>query len=303
MNHTIILLYAYIEIRNPHTLRDELFSVTSKLHLTGRIIVSKEGINITLEGYEKDIDTFCSFLRKKKEFSDVDIKESVGKGDAFPRLSVVVKDEIVNTRFENHINPTKKTGKHISPQSLHRMYEKGEDVVVIDMRNAYEYKVGHFEKSIHPDIDASRDLPKKMDMLAPYKNKKVVTVCTGGVRCEKMSAYLLEHGFSDVSQLKGGIHRYLDTYTRGFFIGALYTFDNRVVMDWTKKREVVGRCCSCNCKTEIFTHCANAQCHAHLLVCKECLEKENIFCSNECRENPVRITAKKQLKEHLDRVG
>ncbi len=302
MQYKIILLYKYIKLIDVESLKKEIEEFCKKKNLLGRVIISKEGINLTLEGLVKDIDSFEKFLKSKKEFEDVDIKTSKGEGDAFPKISVKIKEEIVTTRFPKSIDPTKKTGKYISPKQLNEMYEKENDFIVIDMRNDYEYKSGHFVGSINPAIESSRELVKKTKDLNKYKNKKVVTVCTGGVRCEKMSAYLLNSGFKKVYQLKGGIHRYLEEFISGYFKGVLYTFDNRIVMDFTKNREVIGKCFKCNTKTEIYSHCANAECHKHLLVCKNCFEKEIIFCSDKCRDTVVRITPYTRLREHIYRI-
>src|SRR5690606_14861554 len=156
-----------------------------------------------------------------------------GTGEAFPKLSVKLRKEIVSGHLEDEdVKPWEMTGKYVSADLLHQWIEEGEDFTIVDMRNNYEYKVGHFENSINPEMDNFRDLKKVLKKIEPFKNKKVVTVCTGGVRCEKASGYLIKKGFEDVYQLENGIVTYMEKYPNKAFKGKLYVFDKRVVMDF-----------------------------------------------------------------------
>ena len=206
------------------------------------------------------------------------VKRSEGTSDAFPKLSIKVREEIVGTKFPmEEAYPQLRTAPRLKPEELREMFEKGEDFAIVDMRNDYEYASGHFKGSIDPGMQASRDLPEKLPLLEPLKNKKVVTVCTGGIRCEKMSAYLLNNGFEDVYQLEDGIHGYMQKYPGKDFVGTLYTFDKRKTMhfggDEKGNREIVGTCYLCETKTENYTNCANDFCHRHFLVCENCVAK------------------------------
>jgi UPF0176 protein len=180
---------------------------------------------------------------------------------------------------EEDFNPNNTTGKYLSPEELNKLYEKNDDFVVVDMRNDYEYKVGHFRNSINPKMENFRDLPNILPKLEDLKNKKVVTVCTGGVRCEKASGYLLKKGFTDVYQLHGGMHRYMEKFGNKDFLGKLYVFDGRVVSGPDGQHEVVGRCVSCRNHTENYINCANLDCHDHVLQCEKCVVENSMLCS------------------------
>ncbi len=293
MKTTIVLFYKYVTVENPKELRDREYAVCEVLGLKGRVIIAEEGINATLEGSEEAIHTYIAHLKKDKRFKNVDFKTSEGTGNAFPRLSVKVKKEICASGLPATVDPRVKTARHIPPDELKKMYERGEDFTIIDMRNTHEYDVGHFRGSIHPSLTYFRELQNKKDVLLPHKDKKVITVCTGGVRCEKASAYLLSLGFTDVSQLDGGMHRYMEKFPGQDFEGALYVFDDRVV--WqnvpASERTVVGTCAHCSAPTETFIDCGNDRCAAHLLVCGACMNKykegDKVFCSHECKDTAL----------------
>jgi UPF0176 protein len=237
-----------------------------------------------------DTESFAKELLLDSRFSGMQIKRSEGSGASFPKNSIKIRQEIVGTKFPKEVDPTKATGKYLSPEELRAWYESQKDFIVVDMRNSYEFEVGHFKNSIDPGMDASRELPEKIEKLRIHKDKTVLTVCTGGVRCEKMSAYLLHEGFKDVYQLDGGMHSYMEKYPGKDFLGSLFTFDNRLVMDFGGEREIVGVCKRCGVNTEKYQNCSNAVCNMLFLVCPSCTLDDKVgFCSIKCEENPVRI--------------
>jgi UPF0176 protein len=240
-----------------------------------------------MEGTTENTEKFLQAFLKDPRFADVYIKRSEGNGKAFPKLSVKVKEEIVSTKFPKEVDPRVQTGTYLKPEELKQLYENKEDFVMIDMRNDYEIWSGHFKGSVNPKLNASRDLKEKIEELRIYQNKKVVTCCTGGIRCEKMSAYLLANGFKDVYQLEGGMHGYMEKYPGEDFLGTLYTFDNRKVMDFGGKREIIGTCYFCKSPTEEYVNCKNDFCHLHFLVCGNCKKGETVFCSKECEVKVV----------------
>ncbi len=297
MKYAILLFYKYTHIENPEEFRDFQRALCEELGLKGRIIVAHEGINSTIEGAPEAVEAYCVRLSEDSRFAGIDFKISEGNGQAFPRLSVKVRTEIVSIHLgENDVNPNELTGTHISPEELNALYEKGEDFVVVDMRNDYEYKVGHFRNSLNPGMDNFRDLPKVLPTLEHLKDKKVVTVCTGGVRCEKASGYLLKKGFTNVSQLNGGMARYMEKYGSKDFLGKLYVFDGRVVIGGEGEHEVVGRCDICAVPAEEYTNCGNDYCHKHMIVCEGCKEKfaydDRVFCGETCKAKYSVLTAK-----------
>ncbi len=280
----VILFYKYITIADPEKISGDIRVLCQKLNLKGRVIVSEEGFNVTLEGLESEIEKFLLWLVSEEKFRDIQVKKSKGDGKTFPKLSVKVRNEIVGTQIPSkEADPRMKTAEKITPQELRSWYQNNKDFVVVDMRNDYEYASGHFANAIDLGMKASRDLPKAVSKIEPIKEKTILTVCTGGVRCEKMSAYLLNKGFKKVYQLDGGIHSYMESYPGKDFLGTLYTFDQRVVINFGGERTIIGECRLCGEKTENYVNCANNFCHLHFLSCENCTKKEGVFCSKNCQ--------------------
>ncbi len=286
----ILLFYKYVEIADPKKFMYEQRALCERFHLTGRMIIAEEGINATLEGTKNNTDAYCKALFSDPRFSDVHMKRSTGTGDAFPRLSIKVRKDIVSNALTAQVDPRTTTGKRLSPDELHKwMKEKRDSFYIVDMRNDYEHKSGHFDGSILPPLKNFRDLSDvtKND-LSHLKDKTVVTVCTGGVRCEKASGYLVKEGFNDVYQLDGGIVSYMEKYPSDGFKGSLYVFDKRKVMhfDDPATHEVVGRCDLCGLPSENYENCSLDTCHHHFICCLDCKKAQNDdhFCSVECME-------------------
>jgi UPF0176 protein len=293
MKYQVLLFYKYVTIVNPQELKKTYQALCEKYNLKGRAIIAEEGINSTLEGTIEDTENFLKEFLLDTRFSDMPIKRSHGKGDSFPRLSIKVRNEIVGTRFPKEVDPTKKTGKYLKPEELRQWYEEDRDFVVVDMRNSYEFESGHFKKSIDPGMTASRELPEKIAKIKEEtQGKTILTVCTGGVRCEKMSAYLLHEGFDEenVYQLDGGMHTYMEKYPGKDFRGTLFTFDDRLVMDFGGEREVIGKCKRCGATNEQYQNCANAECNMLFLICNDCMSAEGPgFCSERCEKSHARV--------------
>ncbi|MEN9649155.1 MAG: hypothetical protein RL094_122 [Candidatus Parcubacteria bacterium] len=300
--YTIILYYKYTHVADPEGFMNWHRSLCEKLGLKGRVLIAHEGINGTLEGTPENIKTYCEALHAQNgsegtfgNFSDVVFKTSPGTGDSFPKLKIKVRQEIVTARLgEDDVDPNKLTGVHLAPELLKQWYENGEDFQIIDMRNSYEFEVGHFKGSIDPGLRNFRDLPNILPKIEQFKEKKVVTVCTGGVRCEKASGYLMKKGFKDVYQLDGGMAKYMEKFPGQDFDGALYVFDNRITMDTTKERAIVGKCHHCGVACERFVNCPYDVCHYQFLCCEKC-EKETPdlqkLCPMKCNTLWNRIKA------------
>jgi UPF0176 protein len=286
MTYQVLLFYKYVTIEDPQALMVRFRALAEQYSLKGRAILAEEGINATVEGLTADTESFINELLEDPRLANMDVKRSVGTGATFPKLSVKVRDEIVGTHFPQELaDPRVRTAPHLKPEELRAMYENDDDFVVVDMRNEYEIASGKFPNTVSPGLQNSRDLPQALPSLEPFKQKKVVTVCTGGVRCEKMSAYLLSNGFEDVYQLDGGIHSYMEKYPGKDFLGTLYTFDQRHTMDFGGEREVIGICMLCDAKTENYVDCANLDCHIHFLACNDCTDENgSACCSALCTE-------------------
>ncbi|MDO8492957.1 MAG: rhodanese-related sulfurtransferase [bacterium] len=287
MTHQILLYYKYINIEDPEALMAWQKKLCEELTLKGRIIIAKEGINGTVEGTRENTERYIEAMKADPLFADVHWKISASDGLAFPKLSIKVRSEIVSAHLDGEdVNPTEVTGRHLNPEELHELLKSGEEVYVVDMRNDYEHRVGHFKNSILPPLTNFRDLPKIIPELEYLKDKKVVTVCTGGVRCEKASGYLIKKGFKDVSQLNGGIVSYMEKFPNQYFKGKLYVFDGRVTMGFdtdSPAHEIIGQCDKCNKQSENYINCNNNLCHRHFICCVNCIETSGAFCGDQCR--------------------
>lgn len=313
--YEIILYYKYTEVKDPTGFVLWHKNVCTELGLTGRVLIATEGINGTLEGTKEATAAYIKFMHAQDgsegtfgNFSDVVFKKSPGTGSAFPKLKVKVREEVVSLKVKNapiqkdgnvvvtDIDPNKVTGVHLKPEELKAWYEHGEDFLIVDMRNDYEFKVGHFKGSVNPKMNNFRELPNVLPQLEDIKKaskegKKILTVCTGGIRCEKASGFLMENGFDNVYQLDGGMHTYMEKYPGQDFLGALFVFDNRDTMAFTDKREVIGTCDLCGMTTERFENCANDECHSKMLACDACIQSAGnahdavplVFCSESCK--------------------
>ncbi len=269
-NYTIILFYKFVKIKNPKKLRDEQKVLCQLLNLKGRLLIAEEGVNATLEGVDQNIKKFKSAFRKNRLFKDVIFKESKGTGKAFTKLEVKVKKEVVT--LGKTYNVKKQTAKTLTASELEKLYKKNEDFVVLDLRNTYEINVGQFEKTVHPNIQNFRELPEKLDAIKNLKNKKVVAVCTGGIRCEKATCLLKEKGFKNLYQLKDGIHTYMQKYPGRHFKGSLFVFDNRMTTTVTKvkNREIIGKCLYCSAPCEIFYNDDSTRPSTKIICCNVC---------------------------------
>lgn len=274
---TVILFYKFIDVSDPAALAQAHKEKCRELGLTGRMFVAEEGINATLEGTQEAIDAYKKFLVSDPRFADILVKESSGTGSAFPKLTVKVRNEVV-TLGAGRFDVEKETAPRLPAEELQKWYEHGEDFVVLDLRNDYEIASGKFDKTIDPGLQNFRDLPKKIPELAHLKHKKVVTVCTGGIRCEKATCLLQREGFSNVYQLKDGIHTYMKQFPGKHFKGTLFVFDNRMVTDVVPptevagKKEVVGRCVYCTVPTEHYCSDDSVRPSRKILCCESCFE-------------------------------
>ncbi len=271
--YIVILFYKFVTIENPGALRVVQLVLATRLGLKGRVIIAQEGINATLEGTAEAIAEYKRELLTDPRFADVVIKESEGTGRAFPKLAVKVRDEIVTLKAGEFDVPNQ-TATELSAEELEKWYEEGEDFVVLDLRNDYEIESGAFERTVNPKLRNFRDLPAKLPELEDLKTKKVVAVCTGGIRCTKATCLLKEKGFKQVYQLKDGIHTYLAKYPGKNFKGSLFVFDNRMTTPVveTPHREIIGRCTFCHVPTEQYANDDSARPTIKLLCCEACFQ-------------------------------
>lgn len=268
----VILFYKFTSIADPEAFRIEQRALCSALNLKGRMLIAPEGINATFEGKIRDIKAYQQKLLQNKQFSDLIFKESVGTGSAFTNLEIKVRDEVV-TLGVGELNVTQNTAPKISAAQLQNWFERDEDFVILDLRNEFEIAAGHFTGSVSPKLRNFRDLPSQLNEISHLKNQKVLTVCTGGVRCEKATPYLKKQGFTDLYQLEDGIHTYMAKYPGDKFKGTLFVFDNRMttpVVDYPN-REVVGKCAYCQTPSEDFYNDDSSRPSRKVICCTGCI--------------------------------
>ena len=256
----VLLYYLYTPLDDPAACVEEQIALCSRLGLRGRIIVAAEGLNGTVSGPRAATEAYAETLRDDPRFAEIEFKVDQAWGHVFPRLSVKERDEVVTLGLaEEDFSPREITGGRLAPDQWRTMLER-DDVVVLDARNDYEWRLGHFEGAILPQVSNFRELPewvrRHREKLA---GKKILTYCTGGVRCEKFSGFLRREGFPEVYQLQGGIVAYgRDPAVRGDrFAGKCYVFDERVAVDVnrTASAVVVSRCEHCGRPCDRYVNC------------------------------------------------
>lgn len=287
--YRVLLYYMYVPIDDPEEFTQEHKNLCQELELKGRIIIASEGINGTVSGTVEQTDRYMETMKKDPRFTDMIFKIDEADKHAFPKLKVRHRKELVTLRLEDDVNPNELTGKHLTPQEFYESI-KDEDTVILDARNDYEYDLGHFRGAIRPDVQNFRDLPEwvreNKDLL---EDKKIVTYCTGGIRCEKFSGWLLKEGFNDVAQLGGGIVTYgKDPEVQGeLWDGQLYVFDERIGVPVNQKEHVVvGRDYFTGEPCERYVNCANPECNKKIICSEENEHKYLRSCSSECRTHP-----------------
>jgi UPF0176 protein len=284
----IILYYGFTPIAEPEVVRLWQRTLCESLGLKGRIIISKHGINGTLGG---DISALRKYVRATKEFAGfkkIDFKWSDGTGQDFPRLRVRVRPELVAFDAPDQVKVDAKGivggGKHLKPAQVDALVaERGDEVVFFDGRNAFEAKIGKFKNAIIPDVQTSHDFIADIESgkYDNIKDKPIVTYCTGGVRCEILSAIMIDRGFKEVYQIEGGIVRYGESQgDKSLWEGSLYVFDDRMNVNFTKDAKTIGECEKCGGATSSFRNCRNLGCKDLVLLCDHCAEDgTNMDCA------------------------
>lgn len=305
MKEKIILFYKYIPLPSPDGIREWQLKVGTDLQLKGRVILAHEGINATLSGAEDKIEIYKKIMQKHPLFGDIDYKESVGASRSFPRFSVKIKNEIVRLGVSPEQLSSQDAGAHLTPKQVHELLNTASDeIILFDVRNDFESAVGRFENAHRAPINTFRELPKYIDKnTEQFKDKTVLMYCTGGIRCERASAYLKQKGVAkEVYQLSGGIHRYIEQYPDGFFRGKNYVFDGRISV--RANHDVLGACLICATSEDEYTNCLHARCNKHFIACAQCLQKLQNTCSPVCldiiMQNPETRRMPREIAADLD---
>lgn len=288
IKYQTLLYYCYSTIEDAEQFASDHLQFCKSLNLVGRIIVADEGLNGTVSGTDESCKTYMDTLHSDPRFAGIDFKIDEVEEPSFIKMHCRYKSEIVHSglRDPKIINPELKTGIHLEPADFVRMKDD-EDVVIVDVRSNYEHSIGRFKNAITFDIENFRDFPERINELAQYKDKKIVTYCTGGIKCEKASALLLHEGFENVYQLHGGIIKYGKEAGGEDFEGKCYVFDNRVAVDINSVNpQVISTCRNCGTRTAKMINCANPECNEHFTQCDDCGEKLDGACSELCQSHP-----------------
>ncbi|MFA6469762.1 MAG: rhodanese-related sulfurtransferase [Bacteroidota bacterium] len=285
--YRILLYYKFVPIHGYALFAQHHLHLCRLLNLRGRILISPEGINGTVSGTTEQTECYITTLCMDKRFSDMQFKMDDADGHVFDKLFVRGKKELVTFRIGEEGSPLKQTGEYLSPEEWYETMQK-DDVVILDGRTDYEYDLGHFRNAIRPPVKSFRDFPVWIrENLAAYKNKTILTYCTGGVRCEKLTAFMLSEGFSHVAQLHGGIVTYgKDENVRGkLWDGLCYVFDQRisVPINRTDEYKTVSVCIHCGTPCNRYVNCANLDCHKQHFACEQCEKTTHRSCSPECQ--------------------
>lgn len=299
-----ISFYRYVNIAQPDEMRDMLYATWDELNCLGRIYLAHEGINAQMNVPEHNWDTFVEKLYAIQEFRDVPFKIAVeDDGKSFLKLQVKVRKQIVADGLKPSDYDVTNVGTHLDAENWNKALEEG--AIVVDMRNHYESEIGKFENALTPQSETFKEeLPEVLNSLKGKENEKILLYCTGGIRCEKTSAYLKHHGFKDVNQLHGGIidyHRQIKTTgLPNKFKGVNFVFDER--LGETISDEVISECHQCGKPSARHTNCANKACNLLFIQCEECAEKHQNTCTPECQK-VVNMTEEEQREYRKTHVG
>ena len=274
----VILFYGFRPILDPEAIRLWQRDLCERLELKGRILLSVHGINATLGGDQTALEQYVHHTQQYSGFEDIDFKWSEGSGHEFPRLRIRVRDEIVSFGTPGELvvdqHGVVDGGIHLQPAEVNQMVaERGDDVVFFDARNAFEARIGKFRNAVVANVQTSRDFIGQLEsgQFDHLKHRPIITYCTGGIRCEVLTAVMKRRGFEEVYQLEGGIVRYGEEFgDAGLWEGSLYLFDSRMHHEFTSEVTVIGVCEQCGDPTSTFANCTNLACRRLLLLCPTC---------------------------------
>ena len=290
-----ISFYRYVSIKDPVTLRDQLYKEWSDLGVLGRIYLSQEGMNAQMNIPQPNLEAFRQNLERSPYFQGVPFKHAVDEGPSFIKLAIKVKGKLVADGLSVDDYDLTVRGRHLPPEEFNKAMENP-DSLIVDMRNRYESRIGHFVGAITPDSDTfAEELVMVKELLQKQKGKKLLLYCTGGIRCEKASAYLLKQGFTDVNQLEGGIiaygHAVKEGRVQNRFRGKNFVFDERSVEAISD--DVISTCDQCENPSDHQINCTNQMCHVLFIQCQACARRWPNACSPECL-TISRLPAKEQ---------
>jgi len=257
----------------------------TKLGIRGKVLFASEGINGSISGTKEQVEAYKKELRKQSKFKDIEFKEETGIINPFNKMIVRVKNEII--RLDKKID-IKNTGKHISPKEFLQL-SKDKNIVILDTRNDYESKAGKFNNAMLSNISTFREFPEFVKKLKIPKDTQIITYCTGGIRCEKASAYMIEQGFSNVSQIHGGIINFCQQFPNTIWEGKCFVFDDRLTSSISQdKNKTLNSCVHCKTPCDIYRNCKIKSCNKLIFICQNCKKDFHACCSQACMKELLR---------------
>jgi len=297
--------YKYFDIKDPDIFRDTIYLKLDQLNIFGRIYIAYEGINAQVSVPKRNWNQFLATLNEIKQLVNISIKKALNDRNSFYKLTIKVREELVAYHVPSNSYDMKKTGNHLNAEQYNRAL-KNPNTIVVDMRNYYESEIGRFDNALIPDVETSKELlPKVKKILKGNESNQILLYCTGGIRCEKASAYLIQNGFEDVNQLQGGIIQYAHEVKKNGleskFRGKNFVFDERLGERVTN--DVLALCHICNSPCDKHTDCKNDACHILFIQCEKCSERLDGCCSKECQNfSKLPIEEQRILRKDPDRV-
>ncbi len=292
-NYLVLAFYSFNAIENPNQEVKRWKRDLADLDVTGRIYLSEEGVNAQMSILASEAEAFREWLYTAPHFQGVEVKVTPHHEHVYPKMTVKYREQLA--ALDKKVDMAK-TGKHVSPEEWKAMLEqKDPDTVVLDVRNDYEWDVGHFKGARRPDFKTFREFPdgvKKLKQELDPKKNRIMMYCTGGIRCELYSCLLKDEGFDEVYQLDGGVINYGNEVGEEHWKGKLFVFDDRLVAPLTpegeESQEMIGKCAHCSVETDSYINCANMDCNDLFLSCVECMDTFKGCCSAECAKAPRR---------------
>ena len=313
-HRTTISFYQYFPVADPRQFRDDLYLALNAFKVFGRIYIAHEGINAQVSVPDSKVAAFREYLYSIGPLNGIRLNmaasetvggnDKVSQGKSFWVLKIKVRDKIVADGITDPSFSMEKKGKYVSAEQMNNLLQD-ENTIVIDMRNHYEYEVGHFEKALEIPSDTFREqLPMAVEMMQDKKDKNIIMYCTGGIRCEKASAYMLHNGFNNVFHLEGGIINYArEAREKGLqsgFIGKNFVFDDRLGERITE--DIIAKCHQCGKPADTHTNCKNDGCHLLFIQCAECAAAYDGCCSKECQHvYNLPVEAQKEMRKGIEK--
>mgnify|MGYP001578649546 FL=1 len=282
----IILFYKFVNIESPEKLKKEHIDFCNNLKIKGKVLFANEGINGSISGTKEQINTYKEELRKDSRFKDIEFKEETGIQNPFNKMIVRVKKEII--RLDKDID-IKNTGKHISPKEFLELSNNNKNIVILDTRNDYESKAGKFKNALLSNISTFREFPEFVNNLNIPKDTPIITYCTGGIRCEKASAYMIQQGFTNVSQIHGGIINFCQQFPNTLWEGKCFVFDDRLTSAVGQdKNNILNKCIHCKTPCDLYRNCKIKSCNKLIFICQDCKKSKHNCCSQQCMKELLR---------------